>query len=169
MNLKKIHLESERLRLVPIEEKYANEIYTEFTPEVTQYMFPKPAENIEETLGFIHSALQGLEQGNNLQMVIVLKNTEEFIGCIGLHDIDTQAPEVGIWTKKSSHGHSYGFEAGTAIIQWAFDHLACDHLVYPVDRRNIASRRIPARHGGKIMKEYKKIKAKGFELDEYEY
>lgn len=169
MELKKIHIESERLLLLPIEGKYANEIYKEFTHEVTKYMFPKPADNIEETFGFIHSALQGLEKGNNLQMVIVLKNTKEFIGCIGLHDIDTKEPEVGIWTKKSSHGNRYGFEAGTALIQWAFDHLEVDHLVYPVDKRNIASRRIPECNGGRIVKEYKKINSIGFELDEYEY
>jgi len=36
-------------------------------------------------------------------MVITNKNEDEFIGCIGLHNINTLTPELGIWTKKLSH------------------------------------------------------------------
>jgi hypothetical protein len=41
--------------------------------------------------------------------------------------------------------------------------------VYPVDKRNIASRKIPVGNNGKIVKEEKSKGIAGNELDEYEY
>ncbi len=52
-SLASVVIETERLRLVPIEETHAPDIFREFTEDVTHYMFPKPAENLEETLSFL--------------------------------------------------------------------------------------------------------------------
>lgn len=50
------------------------------------------------------SSLNSLEKGNDLQMVILKKQLNEFIGCAGLHQIGAKDPELGIWIKKSAHG-----------------------------------------------------------------
>jgi len=56
-NLQNITIETERLLLVPITMQYADEIFKEFTPEITTYMFPKSAEDISETKTFIQSSI----------------------------------------------------------------------------------------------------------------
>jgi RimJ/RimL family protein N-acetyltransferase len=169
MNLLDQTIETERLILKPISYEYAEDIFKEFTQEITKYMYPKPAKNIDETKEFIKHSLVGLENGTNFQLVIVNKTNSEFIGCIGLHNINEIDPELGIWTKKSSHNNGYGMEAMNGLIKWANENIKFNHLKYPVDKRNKASKRIPERNDGEIMKEYKKIGMGGNELDEIEY
>ena len=55
-DLRVVSIESERLRLMPTSVAYVDEIFAEFTAEVTAYMFPKPAEVIDETLAFLAGA-----------------------------------------------------------------------------------------------------------------
>ncbi len=169
MNLLDVNIETNRLLLVPINRKYAEDIFRTFTAEITGYMYPRPATDISETLEFIDSSLKGLENGTNLQLVIVDKSFMEFLGCAGLHKVGQIDPELGIWIKKSSHGNGYGHEAITAVIGWARTHIQFEHLRYPVDKRNVPSRRIPERNGGVIRREYRKMNQNGFELDEVEY
>ncbi|MEI6118205.1 MAG: hypothetical protein WCP92_02960 [bacterium] len=57
-NIQNITIETERLLLVPITLQYAEDIFKEFTSEITTYMFPKAAENISETESFIQSSIE---------------------------------------------------------------------------------------------------------------
>jgi hypothetical protein len=59
-------------------------------------MYPKPAKQIDETLDFINASLKGLENGTNLQLVIMVKVSKEFVGCAGLNNIGQVDPELGI-------------------------------------------------------------------------
>jgi RimJ/RimL family protein N-acetyltransferase len=169
MNLLDTKIETNRLLLVPINLSYAGDIFRNFTAEITLYMYPKPAKQIDETLEFINSSLKGLANGTNLQLVIIGKVAKEFIGCAGLHDVGQIDPELGIWTKKASHGNGYGLEAITAMIAWARSNIQFEYLKYPVDKRNYPSRRIAEFNGGVMKKEYRKVNQSGFELDEVEY
>jgi ribosomal-protein-alanine N-acetyltransferase len=165
----KVIIDTERLSLIPIGRKYAQEIFREFTNEITTYMYPKPAEQIEETYSFIDGAMEKNKRNEQLQMVILVKETKEFIGCAGLHKIKTRTPELGIWIKKSAHGHGYGREAIAGFEDWAQKNLDFDYLRYPVDKRNIPSRKIPESLGGQRGKEYKKTNLSGDLLDYIEY
>lgn len=167
-NLDQVTIETDRLRLVPISEEYAPEIFREFDQEITKYMYPKTPEKIEETLKWINRAKEQLAKGKRLEVVILLKETGEFLGCCGV-DTETETPELGIWTKKSAHGNHYGREAITALVEWTKKNLDYKYLIYPVDRRNIASRSIPESLGGVIGNEYKKPNLAGNILDEIEY
>lgn len=169
MNLLETKIETKRLLLVPINPSYAEDIFANFTAVITLYMYPKPAKQIDETLEFINTSLKGLENGTNLQLVILRKDSKEFIGCAGLHHVGQIDPELGIWTKKASHGNGYGLEAITAIIDWAWSNIRFEYLRYPVDKRNYPSRRIAELNGGVAKKEYRHINQSGFELDEVEY
>jgi RimJ/RimL family protein N-acetyltransferase len=165
----KIIIETERLLLAPILRKYSSDIFEEFTNEITTFMSPKPAKKIEETYEFVDGSIKKMAGGEELQMVVLNKNTKEFLGCAGLHHIDTKTPELGIWTKKSAHGHKYGREAIAGLVDWARNNLDFDYLTYPVDKRNIPSRKIPESLGGVIGKEFKKKNLSGDVLDEIEY
>ena len=153
-DLTQFELETQRLILAAITMDYVDMIFDEFTPEVTFYMHPRSPHRIEETMHFIRESLVGLERGSNLQLVILKKETREFLGCCGLHNIDSRVPEFGIWLKESAHGNSYGMEAITALNNWAMVNLEFEYIKYPVDEENYPSRRIPEALNGVIAKEY---------------
>ena len=145
-------IESARLRLAPTAETEAEDIFGTFTAEVTRYMYPKPAERLEDTLGFIKESRQATEAGANLQLTISSKTTGEFLGCCGLHGHESvRTPELGVWIKRQAHGHGYGREAVLALVGWAVETLQVSGFVYPVDRRNAASRKIPEALGGEVV------------------
>lgn len=169
MKLCDVEILSYRLRQVPINMKYAFDIFVNFTEDVTEYMYPKAAGCIEEIESFIEGSMKGLEEGSNLQLVILDRVTGEFLGCSGFHKADTETPELGIWIKKAAHGNGYGFEAISSIIAWARENKDFQNMLYSVDRRNRSSRRIPEMHGGVVNKEYKLINLSGNELDILEY
>jgi RimJ/RimL family protein N-acetyltransferase len=162
-------IESERLRLAAASELFAEDVYREFTAEVTQYMRPKPLADIEEAIGFVRQARAKAELGAQFDAAITLKETDEFLGIGGMRDADTDTPELDIWIKKGAHGNRYGLEAVGAVVTWAFENLEVRYLKYVVDRRNGASRRIAEAFGGLVEAEYPWASDSGFELDLLEY
>ena len=164
-----VYIETERLRPVPINDGQAPEIFTSFTAEITRYMHPRPAENISETRQFIDKSRGELIARVSLVMAILTKAEGELLGCGGLHEANTVRPILGIWLKKSAHHMGYGREAIAAIVDWARKHLCGEGFRYPVDKRNLPSRRIPEALGGRITRKFKSINMSGVELDEIEY
>jgi RimJ/RimL family protein N-acetyltransferase len=169
MNTSNLVIESSNLLIKAISLDYAEDIFKEFTPEIAVFMSPKPAEKIEETIAFIESSIKSNQAGTDFQTIIISKETKEFIGCTGLHHIDTLHPEFGVWLKKSAHGHGYGKEAILAMKTWADQNLTYEYLVYPVDKANIASCRIPESMGGKVVSEHSDTNANGKVLNVVEY
>lgn len=150
MNLSDTKIETKRLLLIPTKQDHAELFFEEFTAQVTELMYPKPPENLDEVRHFIEESRQGLETGTNLHMVILDKVTMEFLGCVGLHAIGSNRPEFGVWVKISAHGNGFGHEAVQGLKRWADEHLQCSEYSYPVDIRNYASKRIAIDLGGKI-------------------
>ncbi|USN58920.1 MAG: GNAT family N-acetyltransferase [Candidatus Peribacteria bacterium] len=154
MKTTNIIIETKNLLLQPITLDYKEEIFKEFTPEITTYMFPKSPDKIEETIEFIETAMKENEEGSNFQVVVLNKATKEYLGNAGIHNINTKTPELGIWIKKSAHGNAYGKEAMIAFKEWADKNLDYKYILYPVVDVNYASKRIPEFLGGKIFREY---------------
>ncbi len=154
MKTTNIIIETKNLLLQPITLDYKEEIFREFTPEITTYMFPKSPDKIEETIEFIETAMKENEKGSNFQVVVLNKATKEYLGNAGIHNINTKTPELGIWIKKSAHGNAYGKETMVAFKEWADENLDYEYILYPVVDENYASKRIPEFLGGKIFREY---------------
>ncbi len=170
IDLTSVRIEGWRVTLLSIDESFGQSIFQEFTPEITRYMFPKPARRIEETLAFISQSLIGMRAGWNLVLAITKASSGEFLGCCGLHGKDsTRSPELGIWVKKNAHGYLYGREAITNLVKWTAENINFDFLVYPVDKANIPSRKIPESFGGIIYKEKIVKTMSGGILDEVIY
>jgi len=169
MDTSNITIETENLILKGISLDYKEDIFREFTSEITTYMFPKPAERIEETTEFIETSTKKNKEGSNLQIVILDKKSGEFLGCGGLHHIDRENPELGIWIKKSAHGNGYGKEAMVALKEWADGNLNYKYILYPVVDENFPSRRIPEFLGGKVEREYDEISLSGAKHHLLEY
>jgi RimJ/RimL family protein N-acetyltransferase len=169
MNLSTLTILTNRLLLQPIALKYKAEIFPEFTAEITTFLIASPAKVISETETFINKSLLEMAAGEKLVVVILKKDDQEFLGCSGIHNLNTKYPSLGIWLKKSAHGQGYGLEAITALKQWADDNLDCEYLTYPVDQANIPSRRIPEKLGGQIIREYEVTNMSGRVLNIVEY
>ena len=59
-----------------------------------------------------------------------------------------KAKTIAIWLKKSVHGSGYGLEAVQALKAWLDESIDYEYILYPVDNKNIASRKIPETLGG---------------------
>jgi RimJ/RimL family protein N-acetyltransferase len=164
-----VKITTNRLLVKPISMTYKSEIFQEFTDEITNYMYPCSAKDISETESFIKDSIFGMKTEDHLIVVILKKDSQEFLGCAGIHKINTNYPELGIWLKKSAHGNNYGLETITALKTWAEENLHYKSLVYTVDKRNVPSRKIPEKLGGRIVREYKKTNLSGKVLQLLEY
>jgi len=173
IDLTSLVIEGERVLLRAVDFPYAEAIFREFTDEITRYMIPKAADDISETEDFIRASRQGMKEQYDLALVILRKpeagtsEEEEFLGCCGLHGRrHGRTPELGIWLKKGAHRQGLGRETIVLLSQWALAHLDFDYLIYPVDRANTPSRRIPESMGGVIIEEARMPTMRGTELDE---
>ncbi|MBW4428299.1 MAG: GNAT family N-acetyltransferase [Nostoc desertorum CM1-VF14] len=168
-NLGKVSLESERLILQAISLEYTEDVFREFTSEITTFMYPKPAQSLSETEKIIRDMIIQRENHTDLVLLILKKDNLEFVGICEVGAIDTDTPELGIWLKKFAHGHGFGREAIYALKDWVDKNLEYNYLSYPVDKRNIPSRKIAESIGGKVFREFQQINKSGHILDEVEY
>ena len=166
LDFRGVVINAERVRLQAINRAFTEEIYQNFTPEITEYMMPAPPAERADTEAFVESALLALDRRDDLHLIICLRDGGEFLGVCGLYSRGHPTePELGIWLKKAAHGHGYGLEAITALKKWAESQLEYERLLFPVDRRNTPSRRIPEKLGGRIIAEKKMTSMSGTELD----
>ena len=159
-------LEGARLVLSPVSRVFAADIFREFTPAITAWMFPKSPAQLEETHEFIDKAVRQWHAGTDLTFVIVDKSSQEFLGTCGLHGgSNPRQPEFGIWLKAAAHGKAFGREAIGTLRDWAADTLTVDSFVYPVDRRNTASRKVAESLDGTLIGERRVRSMSGVDLE----
>jgi [ribosomal protein S5]-alanine N-acetyltransferase len=152
-NLLEVKLYGKGVDLVPISLKYREECFSEFNSEITKYMVAKPSKKISGTDRFIKMSIMEMNEEKALIMAVINKEGE-YLGNVGLHDINTKTPNLGIWIKVPAQGHNYGKEAITLLKEWADKNIDYDYIVYPVAKDNIPSRKIPESLGGKVTERY---------------
>lgn len=153
IQFKSVHIAGERVKLVPISEQFAEVIFQEFTDQITRFMVPATPKHINEIHEFIRISELGMEQNTDLTFAILNKDSEAFLGVCGLHGkASASQPILGIWLKKSAHGHRFGQEAIKILSAWARQNLVYEYLVYPCDKENIPSRKIAEKLDGKIFR-----------------
>jgi [ribosomal protein S5]-alanine N-acetyltransferase len=100
MKLLDSEISSNRLLLQPISLKYKQCIFREFTQKITTDMHPRSPQKIYETELFISKSLLEMQNGDNLIVVILKKDSQEFLGCSGilklLRSLDTEISEESI-------------------------------------------------------------------------
>jgi RimJ/RimL family protein N-acetyltransferase len=160
---------TDRAILQPISVDYAADVWREFDREITTFTYSEPNESIDRAIEFIHNARIALINGSELQLVILERQTKEFLGVCGIMGINTLHPEMGIWLKKSVHGRGYGKEAIAGLKQWAEQNLKYAYIIYAADRLNLPSQKVAESVGGKIFSNFTKTKANGQILNLLEY
>jgi RimJ/RimL family protein N-acetyltransferase len=164
-----IVIETPRLVMRPVNRDYAAEIFAGFTPEICRHMFPQPPSQIGVTLDFINRSRTTMAACEELAVSVFARTDGVFLGGAGLHDLGSGKPEAGIWIKEAAHGHGFGLEAVEGLISWAAQTLGGRAIRYPVMIVNWPSRRIPARLGGTIVRQFQKANAAGIIRDLVEY
>lgn len=167
--MKNFKIISTRLILKIIGSEYLNDIFREFTPEVARFLIPQPSDNINDSLNFIIESRSGSLNNKELQLVIIDRNNNEFLGCIGLHNLDVNNPSIGIWLKKGAWNKGYGKEAALALKEWADNNLNYKIVRYSTSKDNIASLKIAEFLGGKIIHQGVRKNQKGELLDCIDY
>ncbi len=135
-------LETDRLLLKPLSSEFTQDMFKYFTNVVTVYMSSVPTKCVEDTQKVVDMFVKGRENGTDYVYAIVLKDTNEFLGCVGLHGVKKDNTEPGIWIKKDAHGNGYGKEAFSKILDLSKD-LGLTKLLYRADKNNIGSIYIP--------------------------
>lgn len=161
MDLSKVTIETERLRLVPVTTEYAEQIFLEYRDPIIQYMNYGPPESLEFLEERMKQQKIEMENGIQLSMVILLKESGEFLGRMALENLDQKNPQMGGWLKKSAHGHGYGREAAAALKHWAEENLQYGHILWPCATENVPSRKLAESLDGKVHREYEKKTARG--------
>jgi len=163
-------LNSERLMLTPVSRAFAEDIFKEFTADITRYMVPKPTGHIEDICTFIDTSIEKIRIGDQLVMAILDVGTVQFSGICAIHGKEQgETAELGIWLKKSAQGKKLGREAIALLAQWAKDNLVLSCLIYPVDKNNISSRKIAESLGGVVVSESQRKSLSGNCLNELVY
>ena len=152
----------------PIDEADIDDVFQHFTRKVTTYMYPPTPTKREDTAAFIHHAMKAWE--NAIDATFIIRDEQgQFVGCCGMHNIPSHTPEVGIWLSEDQWGHGYGKQAVELVIAFTAQHLEPEYVLYPVDHRNVASRRIPLSLGGVAKREFTYTNGNGDTLEMIDY
>lgn len=96
-----------------------------------------------------------------LTYAVVLKATDEPIGCIGLvpqgcehYAVGAAEREVGYWVGRPYWGHGLIPEALNAVMEYCRATLHLDSLLITMDARNKASRRVAEKCGFRFIADY---------------
>jgi len=138
---------SDRLKFIIVNDQYVEDIFRELTPTVAKFLPFIPTGKKEDTFGFVAYSLGQLEQQKDITLLATDKETGEFIGCCGIHDMGEESISLGIWLKESANGKGYGTEIIKALEQFVFDSIPVDYLIYNVEKDNQGSIHIAEKLG----------------------
>lgn len=127
-----------------------------------------PEGNREEIEDFVENSIKNFKQKTDIVFVTLDKN-EEFIGCCGIHNINSESVELGLWIKEDGQGKGYGTEIINGLILYIENNLKVRYIIYPVDRENMKSRKIPEKLGFSAFQNYTQKKNDSIQLDIIEY
>jgi RimJ/RimL family protein N-acetyltransferase len=151
MDLSWVSLSSQRLLLKSFTGDDARAAFEEATPAIARFMAWDPASSLEAFAPIWQSWIPMMRAGTDVHFTVRHKPSLEFLGAAGLHNIDADEPEAGIWIKESQHRYGYGLEAVATIVTFAGDALSKRAVLYPVVEQNAPSRRLAERLGGTIV------------------
>ncbi len=142
-------LETRRMNLNVISEKYAIDIFRELNSDITKYMTTPISKDIDWTRRWIKDVLEKFERHQEIVVVWTDKISGQFIWVFWLKDIDTLTPEIGLWTKQqNSLRGGLGLEWITEFLNWIQKNLSFQYITCYIERNNVASNKLLSRVGG---------------------
>lgn len=133
-------LHTSRLTLTPIDAGDLDALWPHVSnPELPRHMTWHAHTDRSQTLGFIERTTHEAQAGRSA--VWVSRQSGDFRGVIGLHDIERQRlawrmdkAELGYWVAPPFHGQGFATEAAEAVVRYGFDTLQLHKIeVHSVD------------------------------------
>jgi len=120
---------------------------------VSRYLLHVPYPyTLKDAKGYVRRCRKRRQEkpGKDYSFLIELKSERALIGGIGLDDVDTfqGTADIAFWVGESYWGQGYGTEAGSALLNFAFDHLHLRKIKIPVYVENAASNALARKLGG---------------------
>ena len=146
-------LESPRLLLrvaMPGDGRLLNEAVTESVDELAPWLpWVHPVPTIAQSESFCRSAWLNYQQDEDLVLLLFLRDSGEFVGASGLHQIDWPLRhfEIGYWLRSSFTGLGLAGEAVRALSDYTLQHLQANRVWLAMDARNTRSAAVAERAG----------------------
>lgn len=153
-----IILETENLNIEPLNYEHEEILFDNLTAKAKNYMFPNGAKTKKDITVFIKKYLKNYEEQEDpensdfMEYVILTKNNLEIIGTVGLTNLQSKNPTIGIWIFNLINNSSLAKE-GINKIRTNFDF---QHLIFEIEEENTPVRRFIDSIGGIIAKKYTK-------------
>lgn len=138
---------SEYLNYIIVTDAYLDDFITHLTPEITKYLSFDANGNRPLLTEYIRRSRIEVSNGTALVLVILHKETNEFIGSCGLSDINDESAEIGLWLKASEQGKGYGTEVTNTLIDITKSEINTSSILYAVEKGNQASEVLPLKFG----------------------
>ncbi|RKQ34674.1 GNAT family N-acetyltransferase [Oceanobacillus halophilus] len=119
-------LETERLRLVKVTEKYTEQFYNVLSrDEVIKYYGMDPLKSIDQALMIIQSFQETFESRRGIRWGIVLKETGDFIGTVGLNNLNfrNKRADIGFELHPAHWRKGITIEAVQEVFRYSFNNL----------------------------------------------
>lgn len=150
ISLESSSLETERLRLRPLEEADIPEIVglagdRDIAEGALTIPHPYSESDARE---FFEKARERWSSGEGVTFAIVLRESGELLGCCGIDLIEShRSGEVGYWIGKPYWNRGYASEALRRLIGWAFSTVGLEKIIARVFDGNRASSRVLEKTG----------------------
>ena len=150
------NLYTNRLCLVPISHDFDEDIFKNFTDEISKYMLITTTKTVDEAKDLTEIFINQRKTQTGFFYAITLKETGEFIGVTGLEDFKKCVPDYSVWVKKDAWGKGYAKESFNGMMNLAKD-MNVKKIIYHTDKRNIGSRKIALCYNGKKIVDNKEV------------
>lgn len=136
-----ISITTPRLQLELLSMKYIQEIFKEFTDEVTKTLRASTPKRIEEEEERVNKSEEKYKKWTDMNLVVT-DTQGNFIWCCGVMHVNTNTPEIWLRIKQSERGKWYGKEMVWALIKRVETHKDVEYIVYKAHKDNIGTRKI---------------------------
>jgi ribosomal-protein-alanine N-acetyltransferase len=145
MSLPTPTLQTARLRLRPFTDADTDALFTlHSNAHVLRYWDGPAWSDRARAESFIDACERMAEDGSGARLAIDLVSNNEFMGWISLTrwQPEYRSAAMGYCLDNAAWGRGYATEAGSALLQWAFDMLDLNRVQAETDTRNVASARV---------------------------
>ncbi|MDD2917070.1 MAG: GNAT family N-acetyltransferase [Candidatus Gracilibacteria bacterium] len=105
---------------------------------------------VEQEYEYMHSVIENRKSGKAFECFIFDKVTGTLMGSVGISDLDTEEPNLGLWIRKEYHRKGYGTEVYAAMLDWARKETNFSFFKHAVDPENTASIKLAEKFHGKL-------------------
>ncbi|MEI5907933.1 GNAT family N-acetyltransferase [Bacillus spongiae] len=143
-------LQTERLKLVQLSEKHIQAYYEIMSnDEVTKYYGMDSLQTIEDAEKIVNSMHSVFEMRRGIRWGIILKDTKEFIGTLGLNNLQvgSKKAEIGYELHPSHWKKGITSEAVKEVLRYSFEELDLFRIGAVTYPQNTSSTQLLSRLG----------------------